>query len=180
MSETMFFDTINEEDLPLLREYRNDWAIRRWCRQVGLISELKQIEWWSGLSEDDSKIMFSIKEENINDGKIPVGVCGLTSIDLINKRAEFSLYIAPKHQKKGLARRALKMLFQFGFDELALNLIWGETFDGNHAAKLFERLGMIKEGTRRDFYFKEGKFIDCHLYSIKKDELKVSELKIEK
>jgi RimJ/RimL family protein N-acetyltransferase len=80
-----------------------------------------------------------------------------------------------------LAKKALKMLFKFGFDDLNLHLIWGETFDGNPACALFERIGMEKEGTRRDFYFKEGKFISCHLYSITSDQFdqKPVELKIE-
>lgn len=176
----MFFDTINEDDLMTLRSYRNEWSIRRWCRQIGLISEVDQLGWWAELAEDSTRKMFAIKDPSYSDGKVPVGVCGLTSIDHINRRAEFSLYIAPQFQKKGLARKALKMLFNFGFDELNLNIIWGETFDGNPAIKLFEKMGMVKEGTRRDFYFKEGRFIDAHLYSLKKSDIKSTELKIEK
>ena len=51
-----------------------------------------------------------------------------------------------------------------------LNVIWGETFEGNHAYDMFLKLGMKHEGTRRQFYFKEGKHIDAHLVSITRQE----------
>jgi hypothetical protein len=95
-----------------------------------------------------------------------VGVCGLTSIDWVNRRAEFSLYIDPDRQKDGLGKAALQTLLHHGFMTLGLNCIWGETFDLNPAAKLFEGLGFIKEGSRRDFYYRDGRFIDAHLYSL--------------
>lgn len=97
-------------------------------------------------------------------------MCGLTSIDHLHQRAEFSLYVGPQYRKRGYAKETLKTLFSYGFVALNLNCIWGETFDGNPAAKIFESVGMVREGTRRDFYFKKGKFIDCHLYSVKRSE----------
>jgi RimJ/RimL family protein N-acetyltransferase len=101
-----------------------------------------------------------------------VGVAGLTSIDRLARRAEFSLYIGPEHHGEGYGRKALIALFTKGFRDLGLNLIWGESFDGNPAIRLFESLGMIREGTRRDFYFKDGRFIDAHLFSIRSTEWK--------
>ena len=100
----------------------------------------------------------------------PVGVCGLTDIDWINRRAEFSLYVAPEQHRKGLGHRALNLLFAEGFGTLNLNLIWGETFKGNPAAIMFLKAGMKKEGTRREFYYRNGIYTDAILYSIRRDE----------
>lgn len=96
----------------------------------------------------------------------PVGVCGLTDIDLVSRRAEFSLYIAPELHGQKLGRHALNLLLATGFDDLGINVIWGESFDGNPAKHLFRKLGMTSEGIRRQFYFKEGRFIDAELFSI--------------
>jgi ribosomal-protein-alanine N-acetyltransferase len=103
-------------------------------------------------------------------GETPVGVAGLTSLSFANRRAEFSLYIAPKYHRHGLGKMALRLLLLHGFSNLGLNVIYGETFDGNPAAKMFESLGFVKEGTRRDFYWKDGKWLDAHLYSLKREE----------
>jgi len=159
-------DTIEAIDLPILRQWRNDPEIYKWCRQNDLINESQQDLWFHNQSMDPKIRMYLIK--TILD--TPVGVCGLTDIDLINQRAEFSLYIGKEHQRKGYAKEALKALLAKGFSSMPLNLIWGETFDGNPAARLFEEIGFKKEGIRRDFYFKDGKYIDAILYSIKRGE----------
>jgi ribosomal-protein-alanine N-acetyltransferase len=154
---------IDREHLETLRAWRNDPRIYRWCRQNVLISDADQEEWFDRQRRDSSIRMFLMREKE--DGK-PVGVCGLTSIDYVNRRAEFSLYTAPDLHNNGYGRNGLKTLFDYGFKTLGLNVIWGETFEGNPAARLFLKLGMKLEGVRRDFYFKEGQFIDAYLYSV--------------
>lgn len=149
--------------LDLIRTWRNDPAIWKWCRQNDTISHAQHLRWYEAMIKDSTIKMYLIVDK---EAKEPVGVCGLTSIDTTNRRAEFSLYIASNLHKRGLATRAIKTLFSHGFKNLGLHSIWGETFDGNPASKLFEKIGMTKEGTRRDFYFRDGKFIDCHLYGL--------------
>lgn len=158
---------IKEEDLDELFWARNDPEIMQWCRQYAPLHWENHKDWYKWQANDQNTEMAIIKRI---DG-INVGVCGLTSIDYIARRAEFSCYIYPCEQGKGYATSALKALFDFGFEDLNLNLIWGETFEGNPAYKLFtEKLGMKHEGTRRQFYFKNGKYVDAHLISITRDE----------
>jgi RimJ/RimL family protein N-acetyltransferase len=160
-------DTIGPELLEEMREWRNDPKIRDWCRQSGLISPRDQERWYLNQNDDKSIQMFSIIEQGKQD---VIGICGLTSIDLISRRAEFSLYIAPKFQGFKLGYPALKTLVKYGFNDLGLNSIWGESFDGNHAMTMFLAIGFKQEGTRREFYYKNGRFIDAHLFSILRDE----------
>lgn len=156
-----------------VREWRNDYAIWQWCRQNDLISDVDQNRWFERQSTDPTIKMYKITVGFKKDDKphvVPVGVCGLTSIDYVNRRAEFSLYIAPQFQGNDFGDKALRCLLSHGFKNLGLHVIWGEVFAGNPALKLFENLGIKREGTRRDFYFRDGKFIDAHLISIKEDE----------
>lgn len=165
---------IEFEDLMLLKNYRNHPDIMRWCRQYRMLSYHDQQEWYRKINESDRVEMYAVcgrKETGDVDSKpVIIGVCGLTSIDLINRRAEFSLYIGKEHQNHGYARHALIELFKHGFNNLNLNLIWGETIEGNPAIKLFKKIGMFKEGTRRQFYYKDGRYKNAELYSITKDE----------
>lgn len=168
--------TIDKNELKQIRHWRNDSSVRDWCRQYDLISEDAQEAWYSSLLGKSDVKMYGIHAENVKlSGFITisptlVGVCGLTYIDLISRRAEFSLYIGPVYQKRGYAKAALKTLIQHGFYGLNLNLIWGETFMGNPAYELFLKMGMKHEGTRRQFYFKNGRYIDAHLVSITRGE----------
>lgn len=149
----------------LLFNWRNEYDTYKWCRQYDLLDWSTHCHWFDNLGRDKSMKMYLITFKDQ-----PIGVCGLTNIDLINRRAEFSLYIPNEFRGEGLGRLALIELLKKGFSNYGLNSIWGETFDTNPACKLFEQIGMILEGTRRQFYFREGKFIDAKLYSITKEE----------
>lgn len=158
-------DTINSVDLPELRVWRNDREVMRWCRQSDLITENDHSEWYFRQQSDPAIKMYAIKNHGLKNSLL-VGACGLTSLDLLNRRAEFSCYIGPEHQRQSFARQALLTLFFHGFKNLGLRSIWGETFADNPAEELFEKIGMKKDGIRRDFYFKDGKFINATLYSV--------------
>jgi RimJ/RimL family protein N-acetyltransferase len=168
--ENVTLHRIETKDLGQLQKWRNMPEIYDWCRQDNLISDIDQIAWYEKQAKDPTIWMFTIKPKEKNAGI--VGVCGLTDVNQVHKRAEFSIYIGPEYQGKGYAKAALKTLFRFGFEWHNFNIIWGETFQSNPAARMFEKLGMKKEGTRRNFYYKKGHYIDCHLYSIKRHELK--------
>lgn len=159
---------IEEEDLGSLFSWRNDPSIFRYTRQNSPLHKSGHRDWYNWQAKDPKTSMFVVET---SDSKA-VGVVGLTSIDPVNRHAEFSCYIAPNSQKKGLGTKALKTLFDYGFKVLGLNLIWGETFDGNPAAKAFEKIGMTRHGTRPDFYFRDGKFINAHLYGVRREDWK--------
>lgn len=157
--------TIDQQHLEMLRCWRNDEKIWRWCRQHDLVSDAQQRAWFDRIGSDPTIKMYMVRA-----GGMPVGVTGLTSIDQVNRRAEFSLYIAPSNQRQGFARKALKTLLAHAFLNLNLHVVWGESFDGNPALKLFDEIGFSYEGLRRDFYFRQGQYIDAHLISIKDSE----------
>lgn len=142
------------------RMWRNYPKIWRWTRQNDLISSAHHDEWLGKIEKDPT-----IKMYTINDASDSIGICGLTSIDLQNRNAEFSLYIAPDLQKNGHGRRSLLTLLYHGFMNLGLNMIWGETFSDNPAQKLFESIGMQRNGSLREAYFKNGKFCDILFYT---------------
>jgi len=166
-------DYLYKYSVEYLNSRRNDHRIRDWCRQVGLIDEYQQDKWYQKISEDPKIRMYLIRHKDKDNGLVCVGVCGFTDIDHLNQRAEFSCYIFTNEQGNGYATKALQTLFKHGFDDLNLNMIWGETFDGNPAVDLFtKKLGMLLEGTRRNFYYKKGKFLDAHLLSISREEFR--------
>ena len=149
------------KDMETLRGWRNCSEVWKWCRQNDVISDVDQERWFERQSADPSIKMYLIKSDQIS-----VGVCGLTSIDLWNHRAEFSLYIDPKQMRKSYGKKGLYTLLDHSFHNLGLNVVWGETFDGNPAGHLFVQTGFAREGVRRQFYFRSGQYIDAHLYSI--------------
>jgi RimJ/RimL family protein N-acetyltransferase len=152
-------------DAELARAWRNDYRIWRWCRQSDLISDVQQKAWFERQNADSSIRMYKLVLK-ANGSEKPLGVCGLTSIDWLNRRAEFSLYVRPDCQRRGYARAGLSLLLDHAFKNLGLHQVWGETFVSNPALKLFEQLGFKLDGLRRQFYWKDGAFIDAYVISM--------------
>jgi len=164
---------IKRDDLSKMFDARNNHAIMKWCRQQTKLHWDHHLDWFKWQKSDPNTEMFAIVGEDPDSSHphpIIVGVCGLTDIDRIHRRGEFSLYIFPEHQSQGYGKIALQELFEIGFGSLNLNIIWGESFEGNPAIKMFKELGMAKEGVRREFYYKDGKYVDAILFSIKSRE----------
>jgi len=159
---------LNSTHADKIREWRNDPRIMRWCRQKDLISDIEQVRWFEAQDVDPKIKMYSVFK-----GSDLIGVCGFTSIDMLARHAEFSLYIAPSFQRKGYGTKALRTLFKHGFNSLGLEQIWGEVLEGNPAINTFQGLGMKVDGKRRSVYFKEGKLWDSTLVSILRDEWKM-------
>ena len=160
---------LDSEHVAEIRAWRNDYRIWKFTRQNDYLDDIEHGDWFARQTSDPTVKMYSIM---LSDGEAVrvVGVCGFTSVDYRNSRAEFSLYIAPGFQRQGLGKKALSILLGHGFENHGFRLIYGETFADNPAAGMFEALGFRHEGTRREFYYKAGRHIDAHLYSILRSE----------
>lgn len=157
-------------ELPHQQEkWRNDPRVHAWTRQNGILPAGSMESWKKRLETDPTVKMFGIQ---VFDGSTAgfCGTCGLTSIDLIHRKAEFSCLIGPEFQGRGYGRLALIELFNYGFRDLGLNKIWGETLVGNHALNIFLKLGMKEEGLLKQTYFKNGKFVDSIMIGLVKSE----------
>lgn len=169
MNVTIHLAPLEADDMPAVRLWRNDWSIWRWARQDDMISESDQRAWFDHQAKDPATRMYKILIRN-DEGITTVGVCGFSKIDRTHGTAEFSIYLAPRFQKRGIGGKALQVLVSHGFSNIGLRQIWGETFEGNPAAKVFEKAGFKKDGTRRQFYWKDGGYVNVDLYSIIRDE----------
>lgn len=159
----VYLDRIIPNEIQFLRLERNNFDIRRWCRQKDLIHPAEQELWYQRQAEDPSIEMYAIQDTQSHN---LVGVCGLTDVDRHNRNAEFSLYILPKEHRKGYASKGLKTLFNHGFWNLGLNMIWGESFENNPARELFKKIGMSEDGKKREAYYKHGQFVDSYFYTV--------------
>ena len=159
---------LTKEIAPEAFNWRNDPSIYRWTRQQGIISYSDHYSWLDKITKDPSIMMFGV----LNHEKQNIGTAGLTSIRYDHGTAEFSLLIAPEHQKKGYGKEALKLLLIYAFDNLRLQTVYGETLVGNPALKMFKDLGFQVEGTLKARYFKNGAYQDSIPVSVRKWELK--------
>ena len=104
----------------------------------------------------------------IEYGTVPVGLIGLLNIDRKNLKAEYYIVIGEKdYRGLGIAKRASLKLLKYAFEELKLNKIYLYTeVDNVSAQKMFEKVGMRKEGLLKDDLYYNNRYVDRYIYGI--------------
>jgi len=81
-----------------------------------------------------------------------IGNCSLFSIDKIDRKAEFGIFIGDKNYwGKGYGTEAGKLIVDYGFNALNIHSIMLETYSFNkRAIKSYEKIGFKVIGKRRE------------------------------
>lgn len=157
--------SLEETDLPTLRDFRNKNFVRLTTREFRLLNMINQKQWFESLykSNPPSAIMFGIENKK---NKL-IGICGLTYIDWKNKHAEISIILSKKNwQRSKEAKNTIELLMQYGFEELNLHRIWSEIFEISlENIRLFEKMKFVKEGKLREKLWRKGEWHDSFIYS---------------
>ena len=159
---------LDEVDLRQLAMWRNTDEIRHRCREYRLLTMVNQRDWFEAVSRDRTIEMFVITETQKNGYKHRIGVCGLTSINWKDRRAEVSIYIGDRsYRHKGVATWALERLSEIAFGEYGLHRLYAEIYDFNGPSMcLFSKCGYKQEGTMRDAVWGRGMWWDSHIYGL--------------
>lgn len=120
-------------------------------------------------SQDRAKVILAICDKKT---KVHIGNVSLQNIDWVARSAEFAILIGEKkYWGKGVGLEAGKLLVAYGFQRLGLCRIHCGTSSENVAMqRLALKLGMRKEGRRRQAAFKEGTFADVLEFAVLQDE----------
>lgn len=163
---------VRDEDLQNMFNWRNEARVYNTCRQVGLLSMSNHEAWFESVSRMDRDHMYAILD---NEGEI-IGYGGITYIDHVHGKGELSLYVGPSASDRetksgGWGKPIIKTLTEYAFKHLRLNRVFGETFyDNVHEIANLKECGYIHEGTLRQTYWKNGKWVDSVIQSILFDE----------
>ena len=81
--------------------------------------------------------------------------------------ADTSYMLSPKYWGQGIMTEVLQAILNYAFNEIELNRVQAEVFDGNIVSeKVLIKCGMRLEGIARQKYYKNGEFIDTAQYAI--------------
>lgn len=153
-------------DIPKKVEWINNPANNRYLH-YDLPLEIKKTEsWFDQNAETDDRFDAVIEADGV-----PVGLIGLLTIDLKNKKAEYYISMGELSYKgKGIAKKASYLILDYGFNTLKLNRIFLYTETENVLAqRLFESIGLIKEGCLKADVYSHGNFVDRFVYGCVRD-----------
>ena len=120
---------LSEEDIELLRNWRNSPEIANNMEYNGYISDKAQLKWYLELSKKPN-YYFIIIHQNIK-----IGLIHLNEFDLENQSAHAGLFIAEKkYTGTGVSLGASLILLTFAFNELKLNTVYAKVKQSNVTA----------------------------------------------
>ena len=155
---------IKQQDLSILRDWRNSKEIFPFNSQFSLLNMIDQKKWFAEIDKKKSdRKMFMI---TLN--KKTIGVGGLIQHDVKNKSADIAIIIGErKSHGKNYGTQSLQKLVEYGFNNLNLHRIGAEIFEFNKiSVKLFEKLNFKHEITLRDVLWRDGRYWNVLGYSL--------------
>ncbi|MFW5804731.1 MAG: GNAT family N-acetyltransferase [bacterium] len=170
----IYLRALELDDYKTLTKWRNDKKLtNNLGGNIFFVSSYREKGWVEKAIGDDKRDLHLaiVKGE---DGTF-IGMVNLTSIDHINKKAEFSIMLGDEKQMgKGYGKQATTLILQHAFNELNLNKVWLSVLKSNDKArKLDEVIGFKNDGVIRQDVYKNGTYQDLYLMSILKEEFKL-------
>ena len=100
----------------------------------------------------------------------PIGLVTLASVDYLNQSAELHIMIGEEGNcGKGIGTFALTRMLDHAFSNMNLQRVELAVLEENRRARaLYEKVGCVEEGKKREVRYKNGKFVDMVMYSILK------------
>lgn len=98
---------------------------------------------------------------------IPIGVVNIADIDMHNSRCNAGFYIG-ENSFQNLGGVVLPYFYNYIFNTLEINKIYGEVVDGNDILRLHLLHGYRLAGTFKDHIKIDGAFRDVHLVELLK------------
>jgi diamine N-acetyltransferase len=159
----MKFRKIEKEDLYFLNDVRNIYA-EDFLHDSRKFSIEETTEWF--FRESPDYYMIEIGEER-------VGYFRIGNHSRENKSIYIGADIHPNFTGEGLGYLSYKKFIPFIFEEYDLNKISLEVLSNNHRAiHLYEKIGFIREGVKREEILRGGIYLDSIIMSILKRECK--------
>lgn len=106
-----------------------------------------------------------------NEDKV-IGLFGFHHWSKHHRHAEIGYDMNRAYWGQGIASEALRAMLHFGFTQMNLNRIYAGTIaDNQESVRLLERLGFVREGTKRGLSWEDdGTFHDGAMYSLLQHE----------
>lgn len=102
-----------------------------------------------------------------------IGIIGHYRIKPENYRCEMGYMILPQYNNQGITTEAIKVVLEYGFDDLQMHSIEAIIDPENYASeRVLQKNGFVKEAHILENEFYDGKFIDTVIYSLLKRNFK--------
>ena len=162
---------VKDSDLEVMESWFNDVRFLRFYDMVpALPKPLHEVkELLDSFTNTTDRTIFAIRTQ---ESDRIIGITGFDDIIWSNGVATLFIGIGDSdYTARGLGTETLKLLLDFGFNELNFYRIQLNVIAYNEAAiNLYEKQGFIREGIFRNFILRDGERFDLYLYGLLRHE----------
>lgn len=172
MEKTVYFRAFEPEDAIFIHQWKNSDELNELT--VGLNKKTTMdddMRWLNGVKDHHPYYAYWAICSKESDNMI--GYASLVNIHYINSSAETgALMIADPNFNDGIAWiESVLFLFEYAFERLGLNRIYGKSLVGHKTSNTLGPLMYMEvEGLLRQAAYKNGKFYDLQYVGLLKDE----------
>ena len=147
-------------DAELIYRWENDMDVWRDSETRVPFSRMQIEEFLLNNNDLMSMKQLRLMIEDTQNGN-QVGCIDIYDYDEFNSRAGFGILIDEQYRGKDYAKNAISLLLKYCFNTLLLNQIYALVLETNvNSIKLFESLGFVKCGVRKQWYRTADGFVD--------------------
>jgi RimJ/RimL family protein N-acetyltransferase len=159
-----------QEDLERNFTWINDPEVTRFIAARYLVSHSEEESWMRSRPANDfsNGVFFAIETKDA----VHIGNTNLLQVQAEDRKAAFGIMIGDKdYWSNGYGTDAIVTLLRFGFGEMNLNRVWLHAFDFNERARAcYRKCGFVEEGRLREHYYSMGRYWDCVVMGVLRDE----------
>jgi RimJ/RimL family protein N-acetyltransferase len=130
----------------------------------GLTREQRE-QWVATRADFDDRLDLAVVDLATGDF---AGEVVLNELDPDNQSCNFRIYLFGAHNRdRGLGTEATRLILAHAFETVGLHRVDLEVYDFNpRARRVYEKVGFVYEGTRRQSLLWDGEWVDAHIMSI--------------
>lgn len=163
-SDSYSFRPVEERDLDMLADHRNDYATFTNLTSPLPVFKDKQQDWLRSLGYDKMYFIGEFEDK-------PVAFLRLTDLDWVNRNAAVGIDVFFTSRGRGHAKALFPMLVQYCFNTLNLERVWLLVRDHNSAAQhIYTELGFKEEGRLRNHVWFAGDWEDYIIMGLLREE----------
>lgn len=172
LGERVLLRPVTVADAPGLVELLGDPESRRLTGTHGHDGpdiEADAQRWYASVADRTDRLDLAIRARS--DGEF-VGEAVLNELDEANRSCSFRIcLVGPRVFGRGYGTEATRLLLGHAFETVGLNRVGLEVFAFNpRARRVYEKVGFVHEGTRRQALRWDGEWVDAHDMSVLAEE----------
>ena len=169
--DRLYLSPVSADDAETYVKWMNDKAVTDYFHQHSrVVASKNELKWLFEPGSDIQRYAMVLL-----DGDVMIGCISLQNIDHLDRNAFIGIFIGEEeHRSKGYGAEAIRLLLDYGFKTMNLNNIMLSVDADNFAGvACYKKAGFREAGRRREWVFKNGKYIDVIYMDILAREFEV-------